>query len=116
VGDLGETIALIWPHKGGARPLPRLSELVEILNTTAKSELPGLIAELLTNAEINERWALVKLTTGALRIGISARLAKTALAEMSGTELKDIEEVWHGLKMPYEDLFAWLEGHGDKPA
>ena len=116
VGDLGETIALIWPHKGSTRPLPRLAELVDLLNTTAKSELPGLIAELLTNAEINERWALVKLTTGALRIGISARLAKTALAEMSGVDLKDIEEVWHGLKMPYEELFAWLEGRAEKPA
>src|SRR5690606_16044282 len=116
VGDLGETIALIWPHRGGTQPLPRLSELVEILNTTAKSELPGLIAGLLTSAEINERWALVKLTTGALRIGISARLAKTALAEMSGVNLKDIEEVWHGLKMPYEDLFAWLEGRAAMPA
>ena len=29
--------------------------------------------------EINERWALVKFATGALRIGLSARLAKTAL-------------------------------------
>ena len=116
VGDLGETIALIWPHRGGTKPLPRLSELVDILNTTAKSELPGLIADLLTSAEINERWALVKLTTGALRIGISARLAKTALAAMSGVELQDIEEVWHGLKMPYETLFAWLEGRGEKPA
>ena len=116
VGDLGETIALIWPHKGGTRELPWLGALVELLNTTAKSELPSLIAELLTSAEINERWALVKLTTGALRIGISARLAKTALAEMSGVDLKDIEEIWHGVAMPYEPLFAWLEGRGERPS
>ena len=115
VGDLGETIALIWPHHGGQGDLPTLTDLIELFNTTSKSELPKLIAALLTRAEINERWALVKLATGALRIGVSARLAKTALAEMSGKDLQEIEEVWHGLKVPYLDLFAWLDGTAERP-
>lgn len=115
VGDLGETIALIWPHHGGTEELPSLTELIELFNTTSKSELPDLIASLLTRAEINERWALVKLATGALRIGLSARLAKTALAEMSGVDLQAIEEVWHGVTMPYTELFAWLDGKADRP-
>lgn len=115
VGDLGETIALIWPHHGGEEELPSLSTLVGLFNTTSKSELPQLIASLLTRAAINERWALVKLATGALRIGVSARLAKTALATMSGKELQEIEEVWHGLQMPYHDLFAWLDGRAERP-
>ncbi|HUH76472.1 MAG TPA: cisplatin damage response ATP-dependent DNA ligase, partial [Devosia sp.] len=115
VGDLGETIALIWPHHGEQADLPSLTELIELFNTTSKSELPKLIAALLTRAGINERWALVKLATGALRIGVSARLAKTALAAMSGKDLQDIEEVWHGLKLPYLDLFAWLDGKAERP-
>jgi DNA ligase-1 len=114
VGDLGETIALIWPHHGSGE-LPRLSALVDLLNTTSKAELPRVIAGLLTQAAIHERWALVKLATGALRIGVSARLAKTALAEMSGVDLQEIEEVWHGLKPPYAELFAWLEGKAPRP-
>jgi len=115
VGDLGETIALIWPHHGGEEELPSLTDLVELFNTTSKAELPRLIGALLTRARINERWALVKLATGALRIGLSARLAKTALAEMSGKDLQEIEEVWHGLKLPYADLFAWLDGAAGRP-
>jgi DNA ligase-1 len=116
VGDLGETIALIWPHhQTEGDELPSLTDLVELFNTTAKSELPDLIASLLTRAEINERWALVKLATGALRIGLSARLAKTALAEMSGKPLQEIEEVWHGITLPYTELFAWLDGKADRP-
>ncbi|MBI4047218.1 MAG: ATP-dependent DNA ligase, partial [Devosia nanyangense] len=115
VGDLGETIALIWPHHGGTEDLPSLTDLIELFNTTSKSELPALIASLLTRAEINERWALVKLATGALRIGISARLAKTALAEMSGKDLQEIEEVWHGIAAPYAELFAWLDGKAERP-
>ncbi len=115
VGDLGETIALIWPHHGGTEPLPGLAELVDLLNVTPKTAVPRLIAGLLTRASINERWALVKLTTGALRIGLSARLAKTALAEMSGVALNDIEEVWNGVSPPYAELFAWLDGRTGRP-
>lgn len=115
VGDLGETIALIWPHHGDGGDLPSLTDLIGLFNTTSKSELPKLIAGLLTRAGINERWALVKLATGALRIGVSARLAKTALSEMSGQPLQEIEEVWHGLKLPYTELFAWLDGRAERP-
>jgi DNA ligase-1 len=115
IGDLGETIALIWPHHGATEPLPGLTDLIELFNTTSKHELPALIASLLTRAEINERWALVKLATGALRIGISARLAKTALAEMSGKDLQEIEEVWHGMVVPYGELFQWLDGRAERP-
>jgi DNA ligase-1 len=115
VGDLGETIALIWPHHGEQQDLPTLSELIELFNTTSKSELPALIASLLTRAAINERWALVKLATGALRIGVNARLAKTALAALGGRELQELEEIWHGLAMPYTELFAWLEGTAERP-
>ena len=115
VGDLGETIALIWPHRETGGELPSLTELIELFNTTSKSELPSLIGALLTKAEIHERWALIKLATGALRIGVSARLAKTALADMSGVELQAIEEVWHGVMPPYTELFAWLEGKAERP-
>ncbi len=61
------------------------------------------------------RWALLKLLTGALRVGVSARLAKTAVADMAGLKVDDIEEVWHGLAPPYAPLFAWLEGRGPRP-
>ena len=116
VGDLGETIALIWPHSGDPEPLPSLGDLVELFNTTSKSDLPKLIGALLTRASITERWALVKIATGALRIGLSARLAKTALADMSGVELSAIEEVWNGVTPPYAPLFDWLDGKAERPA
>ncbi len=50
-----------------------------------------------------------------MRIGVSARLAKQALAQMSGIDITEIETLWHGLVPPYVDLFAWLEGRADKP-
>jgi DNA ligase-1 len=58
---------------------------------------------------------LLKLVTRELRIGVSARLAKTALAEWSRVELDCIEEIWHGLAPPYQPLFDWLEGRHPPP-
>ncbi|GHA37650.1 ATP-dependent DNA ligase [Devosia pacifica] len=115
VGDLGETIALIWPHHAKSHELPSLAELIELFNTTSKKDLPDLIASLLTSAEINERWALVKLATGGLRIGLSARLTKTALAQMGGKDVQAVEEVWHGISSPYQELFDWLEDKAEAP-
>jgi DNA ligase-1 len=66
--------------------------------------------------EPRERWALLKLVTGALRVGMTARLAKRAAAEMGGVEPAAIEEIWHAQHAPYEDLFAWLEGRSEKPS
>jgi DNA ligase 1 len=114
VGDLAETIALIWPDHSG-KSLPTLSGLVEELMTMDPDKLPGLVADHLSSATPTERWAIVKLTTGNLRIGVSARLAKAALAEFGGKTLDDIEHVWHGLECPFLDLFAWLEDRGPVP-
>ncbi|MGC1304159.1 MAG: cisplatin damage response ATP-dependent DNA ligase, partial [Caulobacteraceae bacterium] len=62
------------------------------------------------------RWALLKLLTGGLRVGVSARLAKQALAGLGDVPISDIEEVWHSQEPPYGDLFAWLEKRSDKPS
>ncbi|HVH75410.1 MAG TPA: cisplatin damage response ATP-dependent DNA ligase [Stellaceae bacterium] len=116
VGDLAETVALIWPEKGEAgAPAPRLSEIVATLGRASRAEVAGHLSAWLDGLDATGRWALIKLVTGALRIGVSARLAKAALAQLSGIELDRIEEIWHGLAPPYEGLFAWLEGRGPAP-
>ena len=50
-----------------------------------------------------------------MRIGVSARLAKTAAAALGDKDPHDIELMWPGLAPPYLDLFAWLEGRAEKP-
>lgn len=116
VGDTAETIALIWPVREGVNaPPPGLAEVVEAMEVTTKSELPALIAGWLDTLDAKGRFALIKLVTGGLRVGVSARLAKTALAEWAAQEVDAIEEVWHGLEMPYRALFDWLEGRGPRP-
>jgi DNA ligase-1 len=173
VGDLSETVALMWPRRtpsrlahtapsplngegrggeylesgtdmtsppsrrpstesgGGDLPLkgggdigsaardprsPSLSTVVTTLATLGKVELPAQLARWLDALDETGRWALLKLVTGGLRIGVSARLAKTAVAALADAAPDDVEVIWPALVPPYVDLFAWLEGRAEKPA
>jgi DNA ligase-1 len=124
VGDLAETISLVWD--GGAKETidddhqPSLSEVVTLMNSLGRTEVRGAVRDLLNRLDPSSRFAFLKLVTGSLRIGVSARLAKQALSDMSGTgehgrDVTEIETLWHGLAPPYEPLFAWLEGRAEKP-
>jgi DNA ligase 1 len=123
VGDLSETIALMWPigdRKSavgdGPAGAPSLSEVVATLASLGKAELPAKLAQWLDGLDETGRWALLKLVTGALRIGVSARLAKTAVAALGNLDADEVEIVWPNLQPPYGDLFAWVEGHAERPA
>ncbi|MET0877322.1 MAG: cisplatin damage response ATP-dependent DNA ligase, partial [Tardiphaga sp.] len=56
-----------------------------------------------------------KLVTGSMRIGVSARLAKTAAAALGDKDPHDVELMWPGLTPPYIEMFDWLEGRAEKP-
>ena len=116
VGDLAETVSLVWPDVRGANRTPPLSDIVQTLAAAPRAEAPKLVAGWLDGLDATGRWAFLKLLTGGLRIGVSARLAKLALAQFGDKDVTEIEEIWHGLTPPYESLFAWLEGRADKPA
>jgi DNA ligase 1 len=143
VGDLSETVALMWPVPPARRtPFPvegegpaidfpvngegenndtpdrqlRLPAVVQALSTLGKTELPAQLARWLDALDETGRWALIKLVTGGLRIGVSVRLAKAAVAALGAGDAQDIELLWPGLSPPYVDLFAWLEGRAAKPA
>jgi DNA ligase 1 len=115
VGDLAETVSLIWPTKPGANSVPELSEIVDGLMTAGRGDVGVLLESWLDALDATGRWALLKLVTGGLRVGVSARLAKVALAALGEVEVEAIEEIWHGIDPPYADLFAWLAGEGARP-
>ncbi|MGD9981312.1 MAG: cisplatin damage response ATP-dependent DNA ligase [Hyphomonadaceae bacterium] len=117
VGDLAETVALMWPADAArANAQLTITDVIEGLQTTPKEGLPARVADWLDRLDENGRWALLKLITGALRIGVSARLARTALAQLGSRKAGEIEDVWHADAPPYAHLFAWLEGRGEAPS
>jgi DNA ligase 1 len=121
VGDLSETVALMWPASAptssasGGEDGISLTTVIETLSTLGKAQLPQQLARWLDALDETGRWALIKLVTGGLRVGVSARLAKAAVAALGGKDAQDIELLWPGLAPPYVELFAWLEGRGEKP-
>jgi DNA ligase 1 len=152
VGDLSETVALLWPSPAARRTpsclvgeargsaLDRhaaksqhhlaaptadaspqggesisLTAVIEALTTSGKAQLPQQLARWLDVLDETGRWALIKLVTGGLRVGVSARLAKAAVASLGDKDAHDIELLWPDLAPPFGDLFAWLEGRGAKP-
>ena len=141
VGDLSETVALMWVPRTGATGSPQpcnvtpsgaqetaagrdtpkhgellLSSVITALSSLGKTQLPGQLARWLDQLDETGRWALLKLVTGGLRIGVSARLAKTAVAALGDKEPHEIELIWPEMRPPYVELFAWLEGRSEKPA
>jgi DNA ligase-1 len=120
VGDMAETVSLLWPKRID-QPAEiddgslGIAAVVERLQTLGRAEAPGELARMLDHLDASGRYALLKLATGELRIGVSARLAKTALAQAFGLEVDAVEEVWHGIGPPYLPLFAWAEGRGAQP-
>jgi DNA ligase-1 len=111
----GEELYRATPEPGHNRPPLTLPDVVTGLRSAGKTELPRLVAFWLDALDETGRWALLKLITGSLRIGVSARLAKTAAASLGGVPADEVEQVWHGLEPPYDSLFAWLEGRGPRP-
>jgi DNA ligase-1 len=114
VGDLAETTALIWPAVNDNLTDPSLNQIIETLSTTPKKDMPPVIEDYLDHLDTDSRYAFLKLITGGMRVGVSARLTKLALAKWSGVDDREIEEIWHALSPPYLELFDWLEG-GDRP-
>ncbi len=105
VGDFAETAALIWPARQTEDSPPTITEVVTGVTGASRAETPALLERWLDASTADQRFALLKLITGGMRIGVSARLAKTALAEWAGRAVDEIEEVWHGLEPPYAELF-----------
>jgi DNA ligase-1 len=117
VGDLAETVSLIWPSPEAENQEAdlRLSAIVEALHAASRSDGPKLVETWLDDLDSSGRYALLKLITGGMRIGVSSRLMKQALADYGAKDVTEIEELWHGLAPPYAPLFAWLDGKAEKP-
>jgi DNA ligase 1 len=117
VGDTAETASLLWPEPDtqAAQPDLSLTELVERLAALTRATAPGELPGLLDRMDAKGRYALIKLATGGMRVGVSARLAKVAFAQAFDVAVEEVEEYWHALTPPYAELFAWAADGGAAP-
>lgn len=118
VGDLAETMALAWEGSDSGSLTKddlRLAAVIDRLQKTGRTDRIETLTSYLDALAPSSRLALLKLLTGGMRIGVSARLIKQALALYGSKDVGEIEELWHALTVPYGDLFAWLDGKAAKP-
>ena len=115
VGDTAETASLLWPAPENAPSPPTVTEAVALLAAMTRKSVQTELPRLLDRLDASGRYALLKLATGAMRVGISSRLAKTAFAQAFSVEVEAVEEYWHGLAPPYAELFAWAAGGAEPP-
>lgn len=115
VGDTAETVALLWPEQLANEAPPSITDVIATFQNAHRSDYARELTSFLNRLSSSGRWALLKLVGGAPRVGVSARLAKVALAQAFDQDIAEIEEVWHAVDPPFEALFAWLEGTGPRP-
>ncbi len=116
VGDTAETASLLWPEPAdanGTEPPPSMAEVVAALTQMTRVSVMSELPKRLDRLDASGRYALIKLATGGMRVGVSARLAKLAFARAFDVAVEQVEEYWHALAPPYAELFAWAaEGAG----
>jgi DNA ligase 1 len=120
VGETAETVALLWPTDPSRSQLANeghlsLSNIVARLTQVTRSNASSMFAELLDQSDPADRYALLKLTLGGMRLGVSARLAKTAFSNAFDVSIDDVDELWHALTPPYMELFSWAAGNALRP-
>ncbi len=115
VGDTAETASLLWPESDAAKDPPTVAEAVDALLRMTRLSAMRDLGSLLDRLDAAGRFALLKLATGAMRIGISARLAKVAFAQAFEVSVDDVEEYWHGQTAPYHALFDWAANSAEPP-
>jgi DNA ligase-1 len=120
VGDLAETVALLVPEPGrapaaaGAAPgLAAWVERIAALRACDEATRLSTVRDWLAMLERPERFVLLKLLTGALRVGVSRGLVVRALAEHAGIARERIAERLAGDWSPSEAAYARLLAPAD---
>ncbi len=117
VGDTAETASLLWPEPDQPpEQEPSLNEAICALAVMTRASVTSDLPRLLDQLDANGRYALIKMATGAMRIGVSARLAKVAFAQAFDVSVEDVEEYWHGQQPPYTPLFDWAANGAEAPS
>ena len=110
VGEMSETVAHLWPdsHATQTDSIPRLADIVGEFRNASRQSVGSLLSGYLDMLDASQRWALIKLGTRGLRVGVSARSMKQILASYGNVDVEDIESLWHGVAPPYTELLLSL--------
>jgi DNA ligase-1 len=116
IGDLSETIALVWPKtemaeadaKASERPLTYYIDLILALKDVPDEEKRTRVVGAWTQLDETGRFVFNKIITGEFRIGVSQKLMVRALAQHTGAEENHLAHLLMGAWDPRSTSFAEL--------
>lgn len=111
VGDLAETLALVIPE-GGSDDQSTLTDWITErllpLSKMIETEQRDALIDIWQQTSVHARFVLMKLITGAFRVGVSRRLVTRALAQYSGVSADVISHRLMGQWKPTAESFQRL--------
>lgn len=116
IGDLSETIALVWPKtevavadaEASERSLTYYIDLVLGLKEVPDEEKRTRVVNAWTQLDETGRFVFNKIITGEFRIGVSQKLMVRALAQHTGAEENHLAHLLMGAWDPRSTSFAEL--------
>ncbi|MEL0125422.1 MAG: hypothetical protein VW827_07160, partial [Alphaproteobacteria bacterium] len=111
VGDIAETISLLWPKNKSPNLNLNLSDFMNnIFFIDDKKTVLEKLENIFNSSTSSQIYTIIKIITGGLRVGVSNGLVRESLVAFGNRSSIEIEEVWHGFTYPFFDFFEWLLG------
>ena len=110
VGDLAETFSLLWPKSKEKKTISFFCFMKSIEKYNNKESLINFLEKTFDNISSNEIYAIIKILTGGLRVGVSEGILKECLFEQGVRNKFEIEEYWHAFSPSFKNFFCWLNG------
>ena len=111
VGDLAETLSLIVPsravHTEGTLAQWAERELPALVRPTPEESIAA-IADCWQRVGPDERLVVLKMLTGAMRVGVSQKLVARAIAESFGIPVEQVQHRMMGRPLPTANFFREL--------
>ena len=109
VGDIAETISLLWPKNKSPNLKLNLSDFMNnIFFINDKKTVLEKLENIFNSSTSSQIYTIIKIITGGLRVGVSNGLVRESLVAFGNRSSIEIEEVWHGFTYPFFDFFEWL--------
>jgi len=117
VGDLAETMSLIVPP-GNDSSLRSLADWIEnhliVLATLSAADQREAMQQIWNETSFAERFVVMKLVTGAFRVGVSGALVIRGLAAATGTPAEVLTHRLMGDWQPTADFFRQVVNPDDR--
>ena len=78
----------------------------KITSIDNKDSLLNFLKQTFNNISSNQIFAIIKILTGGLRVGVSEGILKECFVKLGSKNKYEIDEYWHAFSFPFKDFFT----------